>query len=270
MPSDSETFIHRIGRTCRLNNKGKCISFVNELNYGEKEFLQKLIEDKNICTMIKKNIQYNIVEKYRYRVESTLNKCTNKKIKLFIQKEILYQSLKSKELKDFFNTNINEKRKINKIIKHFNKAVIPQKLIKDRNQSIFLNKSKVKNKIIQKNNTNNKNKNNNNNIKPFALKNNNGLVITEQGYESQLTKEPEREVADPSKLPPLCGQRLRNYMYLKYIKGKKNKNGSNMNNSYNSNNKKRKNNNKYNNRYNKYNKKGINKNHNKRNTNFNR
>ncbi|SOV23954.1 DEAD/DEAH box ATP-dependent RNA helicase, putative [Plasmodium sp. DRC-Itaito] len=267
MPSDLETFIHRIGRTCRLNNKGKCISFVNELNYVDVELLQTLIEDKNICSMIKKDIQYNIIEKYRYRVESTLNKCTSKKIKLFIQKEILYQSLKSKELKDFFNTNVNEKRKINKIIKHFNKAVIPQKLIKDRNQSIFLNKSKVKNKVINKNNKNNKN---DDNIKPFALKKNNGLVITEQGYESQLTKEPEREVADPSRLPPLCGQRLRNYMYLKYIKGKKNKNGNNSYNKNNSNNKKRKSNNNYNNRYNKYNKKAINNGHKKRNTNFNR
>ncbi|CRG97045.1 DEAD/DEAH box ATP-dependent RNA helicase, putative [Plasmodium gallinaceum] len=215
MPLDEETFLHRIGRTCRLNNKGISISFINKDSVLEKDILNR-IADKNICFMIKKDMEFSNVEKFRYRVESTLNKCTNKKIKLYIQKEILYQSLKSKQLKEFFNSHINEKKKISKIVRQFNKTIIPQKLIKDRNESIFLNKSKTNNKLIKKGD---KEQN-----KLYSLKKNSGFIITEKGYEEQLSKEPKTEVADPSKLPPLCGRKLKKYIYVKYIKKNKKKN----------------------------------------------
>ncbi|SBS98583.1 ATP-dependent RNA helicase DBP9, putative [Plasmodium ovale] len=250
MPEDKETFIHRIGRTCRLNKIGTIISLVHENKEEEKKIINR-IKKENICIMSKKNIHPNKIEAFRYRVESTLGKCTYKKIKFLIQKELLYQSLKSSQLKEFFTLHVNEKKNINKIVKTFNDKIIPYKLIKDRNQSIFLSKSnKIKNNSrnssrnssrnnssnnsnsnnSNSNNNNSSNNNNNNNIQgrnknkqqkePLVQKYKGGFIITQKGYEDQLRKEPENEVADPFKLPALCGPRLRHYMYNKYVKHK--------------------------------------------------
>ncbi|CXJ27175.1 ATP-dependent RNA helicase DBP9, putative [Plasmodium berghei] len=219
MPLDKETFLHRIGRTCRLNTKGISISFVDENKEIEKSIVKE-IENDNICYMKKKNMNFNSIETYRYRVESTLNKCTQKKINLFIQKEILYHSLKSNELKEFFNSHASEKRKINKIIKRFNKQIISQKFIKDRNESIFLKKMTPSN-TIKKNESFDKRSKNNNRGMQHIEKRKRGFAITQKGYEDQLKKEPNEEVTDPTKLPALFGKRLRNYMYMKYINNKK-------------------------------------------------
>ncbi|SBT50387.1 DEAD/DEAH helicase, putative [Plasmodium ovale wallikeri] len=227
MPEDKETFIHRIGRTGRLNKIGTIISLVNEKKEEEKNIINR-IKKENICIMSRKNIHPNKIEAFRYRVESTLGKCTYKRIKFLIQKELLYQSLKSSQLKEFFTLHVNEKKNINKIVKTFNDKIIPYKLIKDRNQSIFLSKS---NKINNSNSNYNSNSNNNNNNiqdrnknknkqqrEPLVQKYKGGFIITQKGYEDQLRKEPENEVADPFKLPALCGKRLRHYMFNKYVK----------------------------------------------------
>ncbi|CDU20921.1 ATP-dependent RNA helicase DBP9, putative [Plasmodium yoelii] len=219
MPLDKETFLHRIGRTCRLNTKGISISFVDENKEIEKNIIKE-IEDENICFMKEKNMNFNSIETYRYRVESTLSKCTQRKINLFIQKEILYHSLKSNELKEFFNSHASEKRKINKIIKRFNKHIISQKFIKDRNESIFLKKM-TPSDTIKKNGSFDKRSKNNNRGMQHIEKRKKGFAITQKGYEDQLKKEPNEEVTDPTKLPPLFGKRLRNYMYMKYINTKK-------------------------------------------------
>ncbi|CAD2114323.1 adenosinetriphosphatase [Plasmodium vinckei petteri] len=219
MPLDKETFLHRIGRTCRLNTKGISISFVDENKQIEKNIVKE-IEDENICHMKKKYMKFNNVEACRYRVESTLIKCTPKKIKLLIQKEILYHSLKSNELKEFFNSHANEKKQINRIIKRFNKQVISQKFIKDRNESIFLKKTTSSNTTKKNGRFDKINKNNNRDMQLIEKKNR-SFVITQKGYEEQLKKEPNEEVTDPTKLPALCGRRLRNYMYMKYINNKK-------------------------------------------------
>ncbi|CAD2105805.1 ATP-dependent RNA helicase DBP9, putative [Plasmodium vinckei brucechwatti] len=219
MPLDKETFLHRIGRTCRLNTKGISISFVDENKQIEKNVVKE-IEDENICHMKKKYMKFNNVEACRYRVESTLVKCTPKKIKLLIQKEILYHSLKSNELKEFFNSHANEKKQINRIIKRFNKQVISQKFIKDRNESIFLKKMTSSNTTKKNGRFDKRNKNNNRDMKPIEKKNR-GFAITQKGYEDQLKKEPNEEVTDPTKLPALFGKRLRNYMYMKYINNRK-------------------------------------------------
>ncbi|CAA9991208.1 DEAD/DEAH box ATP-dependent RNA helicase, putative [Plasmodium knowlesi strain H] len=241
MPLDTKTFVHRVGRTCRLNNKGISISFINENKSAEKNILQKICA-KNICTISQRTVSQKKVEMYRYRVESMLSKCTNKRVKQFIQKEILYQSLKSKELKEFFNSNEEEKRAINKVVKYFNTHVVPHKLIKDRLKNLFLKKEKkkgVQKKGINKNGNESANirmdrKNRHHNGKSnrredekggaqqhYVKSKSNGFVITEQAYEDQLRKEPEAEVADPTKLPPIYGKRLRNYVYSKYVIGKR-------------------------------------------------
>ncbi|KJP87405.1 hypothetical protein AK88_02962 [Plasmodium fragile] len=241
MPLDTKTFVHRVGRTCRLNNKGISISFVNENAPAEQNILQKICA-KNICTIYQKTVTQNKVEMYRYRVESTLNKCTSKKVKQFIQKEILYQSLKSKELKEFFNSNEDEKKAINKIVKYFNTHVVPHKLIKDRLKNLFLKKPKkkgIQKEGISKNGKENGDmrmdrKNQHHNGKSngreddkraaqqhYVKSKSSGLVLTEQAYQDQLRKEPETEVADPTKLPPIYGKRLRNYVYNKYVMGKR-------------------------------------------------
>ncbi|CAI7723752.1 ATP-dependent RNA helicase DBP9, putative [Plasmodium vivax] len=245
MPRDTKTFVHRVGRTCRLNNKGISISFINENEPAEKNTLQK-IAAKNICTINQKAVAQNKVEMYRYRVESMLNKCTNKKVKHFIQKEILYQSLKSKELKEFFNSNEEEKRAINKIIKCFNTHVVPHKLIKDRSKNLFLKKTKkgVNRNEMNRNGTESgdmrrdrqdQQRNGKSNGREdgkrgaqqhYVKSKSNGFVLTEQAYEDQLRKEPEAEVADPSKLPPIYGKRLRSYVYNKYVMGKRRRAGS--------------------------------------------
>ncbi|KEG03875.1 adenosinetriphosphatase [Plasmodium vinckei vinckei] len=219
MPLDKETFLHRIGRTCRLNTKGISISFVDENKQFEKNIVKE-IEDENICHMKKKNMKFNNIEDCRYRVESTLIKCTPKKIKLLIQKEILYHSLKSNELKEFFNSHENEKKQINKIIKRFNKQIVSQKFIKDRNASIFLKKLTPSN-TTKKNGRIGKRSKNNNRDMELIEKKKHGFAITQKGYEDQLKKEPNEEVTDPTKLPALFGKRLRNYMYMKYINNKK-------------------------------------------------
>ncbi|EUD66119.1 adenosinetriphosphatase [Plasmodium inui San Antonio 1] len=246
MPLDTKTFVHRVGRTCRLDNKGISISFVNENKPAEKKLLQK-IGAKNICTINHKAVAQNKVEMYRYRVESILIKCTNKKVKHFIQKEILYQSLKSKELKEFFNSNEDEKRTINKIVKHFNTHVVPQKLIKDRLKNLFLKKPKRKgiskngmrrkgkesgdmsrDKRNQKHNgmTNGREDEKRAAQQHYVKSKSNGFVLTEQAYQDQLRKEPETEVADPTKLPPIYGKRLRSYVYNKYVMGKRRRGSS--------------------------------------------
>ncbi|CAD2105678.1 ATP-dependent RNA helicase DBP9, putative [Plasmodium vinckei lentum] len=219
MPLDKETFLHRIGRTCRLNTKGISISFVDENKQIEKNIVKE-IEDENICHMKKKYMKFNNVEACRYRVESTLIKCTPKKIKLLIQKEILYHSLKSNELKEFFNSHANEKKQINRIIKRFNKQIISQKFIKDRNESIFLKKTPSSNRTKKNGRFDKRNKNNNRDMQLIEKKNR-GFAITQKGYEEQLKKEPNEEVTDPTKLPALFGRRLRNYMYMKYINSRK-------------------------------------------------
>ncbi|SCN63583.1 ATP-dependent RNA helicase DBP9, putative [Plasmodium chabaudi chabaudi] len=219
MPLDKETFLHRIGRTCRLNTKGISISFVDENKEIEKNIVKE-IEDENICHMKKKYMKFNNVEACRYRVESTLAKCTSKKIKLFIQKEILYHSLKSNELKEFFNSHTNEKKQINKIIKRFNRQIVSQKFIKDRNESIFLQKMPSSNTTKKNGSFGKRNKNNNRNM-PLIEKKKRGFAITQKGYEDQLKKEPNEDVTDPTKLPALFGKRLRNYMYMKYINNRK-------------------------------------------------
>ncbi|CAD2114254.1 ATP-dependent RNA helicase DBP9, putative [Plasmodium vinckei] len=219
MPLDKETFLHRIGRTCRLNTKGISISFVDENKQIEKNIVKE-IEDENICHMKKKYMKFNNVEACRYRVESTLIKCTPKKIKLLIQKEILYHSLKSNELKEFFNSHANEKKQINRIVKRFNKQIISQKFIKDRNESIFLKKTTSSNTTKKNERFDKRNKNNNRDMQLIEKKNR-SFTITQKGYEEQLKKEPNEEVTDPTKLPALCGRRLKNYMYMKYINNKK-------------------------------------------------
>ncbi|GAB69236.1 DEAD/DEAH box helicase, partial [Plasmodium cynomolgi strain B] len=236
MPLDTKTFVHRVGRTCRLSNKGISISFINENEMAEKNILQK-IRAKNICTIHQKNMPQNKVEMYRYRVESIINKCTNKKVKQFIQKEILYQSLKSKELKEFFSSNEDEKRAINKIVKRFNTHVVPHKLIKDRLKNLFLKKHKKKGgdkngmskhgkesgdigrdrKNQQHNGKSHGREGEKRGVQQHYVKSkSSGFVLTEQAYQDQLKKEPETEVADPTKLPPIYGKRLRSYVYNKY------------------------------------------------------
>ncbi|NCN09128.1 MAG: DEAD/DEAH box helicase [Leptospira sp.] len=46
LPSDSENYVHRIGRTARAGRKGKSISFCSESDYNELERIEKYLKGK--------------------------------------------------------------------------------------------------------------------------------------------------------------------------------------------------------------------------------
>ncbi|ODM92410.1 putative ATP-dependent RNA helicase DDX56 [Orchesella cincta] len=109
-PVDSETYIHRVGRTARGNNQGAALSFAS---MNEAVFLQEVetaLQDLSgeSLTMKPFNFKMEEVEGFRYRAKDAWKAVTRIAVREARLKEIRLEIMNSQKLKDYFETNPKE------------------------------------------------------------------------------------------------------------------------------------------------------------------
>jgi len=109
-PTNSDSYVHRIGRTARGHNSGTALSFVATLK--DHEYLQDVEkqlkspgETDKVPILKPFNFKIDEIEGLRYRVNDAYNGVTRLKIKDARLKEIKGEILNSTKLKAYFEDN---------------------------------------------------------------------------------------------------------------------------------------------------------------------
>ena len=97
LPSDTENYVHRIGRTARAGKKGKSISFCSEVDYVELEKIEKFINSK-IDSL-------NIIEEFLKYPDGEFVPFQTEKMKSFPQKRKDKNNFKKDKFKKEFSNN---------------------------------------------------------------------------------------------------------------------------------------------------------------------
>ncbi|ODM98410.1 putative ATP-dependent RNA helicase DDX56 [Orchesella cincta] len=109
-PVDSETYIHRVGRTARGNNQGAALSFAS---MKEAVFLQEVETalqelSSESLTMKPFNFKMEEVEGFRYRAKDAWKAVTRIAVREARLKEIRLEIMNSQKLKGYFDNNPKE------------------------------------------------------------------------------------------------------------------------------------------------------------------
>jgi len=110
-PFDSSSYLHRVGRTARGNNRGAALSFVNikeDPLLQEVESVLQQLSGEDDLKMKGFNFKMDEVEGFRYRARDAWKAVTRIAIREARLKEIRVEMMHSKKLKSYFEANPNE------------------------------------------------------------------------------------------------------------------------------------------------------------------
>ncbi|XP_060764806.1 probable ATP-dependent RNA helicase DDX56 [Neoarius graeffei] len=105
-PTSVESYIHRVGRTARADNKGTAVTFVS---HSELLLLEEvecaLTGDSGNCTLKPYGFKMEEIEGFRYRCRDAMRSVTKQAVKEARLKEIKQELLNSEKLKMYFEDN---------------------------------------------------------------------------------------------------------------------------------------------------------------------
>ena len=140
LPSSTESYIHRSGRTARLGASGTVISYSPATN-GESEKDNVIMEEENLPSQFNRlvwqailnnqraegklisffNLEDSLIEAFKYRASDALRSVTGQSILKYRKEELSKQILKSEKLKSFFEEHPDDLRAIKESNQIFNK-----------------------------------------------------------------------------------------------------------------------------------------------------
>ncbi|KAB5543351.1 hypothetical protein PHYPO_G00078070 [Pangasianodon hypophthalmus] len=105
-PASVESYIHRVGRTARADNKGTALTFIShsELSLLE-EVESALTGDSGNCALKPYGFKMDEIEGFRYRCRDAMRSVTKQAVKEARLKEIKQELLNSEKLKMYFEDN---------------------------------------------------------------------------------------------------------------------------------------------------------------------
>ncbi|CAL8135827.1 unnamed protein product [Orchesella dallaii] len=109
-PVDSASYLHRVGRTARGNNKGAALSFASMKESELLQEVEKTLEELSGETLTLKpfNFKMEEVEGFRYRAKDAWKAVTRIAVREARLKEIRLEIMNSQKLKEFFDANPKE------------------------------------------------------------------------------------------------------------------------------------------------------------------
>ncbi|XP_046716843.1 probable ATP-dependent RNA helicase DDX56 isoform X2 [Silurus meridionalis] len=105
-PTSVESYIHRVGRTARADNKGTALTFVSHSELLLLEEVEcSLTEDSGNCALKPYGFKMDEIEGFRYRCRDAMRSVTKQAVKEARLKEIKQELLNSEKLKMYFEDN---------------------------------------------------------------------------------------------------------------------------------------------------------------------
>ncbi|XP_022905090.2 probable ATP-dependent RNA helicase DDX56 [Onthophagus taurus] len=110
-PLDTQSYVHRAGRTARGNNQGSVLSFVSIKEQGLHEDVEKCLKTgHNTEESVFKKYQFKLeeVEPFKYRAQDAWRAVTRIAVREARLKEIKQEIFNCKKLKSYFEDNPND------------------------------------------------------------------------------------------------------------------------------------------------------------------
>ncbi|KAK3521874.1 hypothetical protein QTP70_018609 [Hemibagrus guttatus] len=105
-PTSVESYIHRVGRTARADNKGTALTFVSHSEVLVLEEVESsLTGDSGNCALKPYGFRMDEIEGFRYRCRDAMRSVTKQAVKEARLKEIKQELLNSEKLKMYFEDN---------------------------------------------------------------------------------------------------------------------------------------------------------------------
>ncbi|KAK2823261.1 hypothetical protein Q7C36_019861 [Tachysurus vachellii] len=105
-PSSVDSYIHRVGRTARADNKGTALTFVSNSELALLEDVESaLTGDSGNCALKPYGFKMDEIEGFRYRCRDAMRSVTKQAVKEARLKEIKQELLNSEKLKMYFEDN---------------------------------------------------------------------------------------------------------------------------------------------------------------------
>ncbi|KAG7322548.1 hypothetical protein KOW79_013894 [Hemibagrus wyckioides] len=105
-PTSVESYIHRVGRTARADNKGTALTFVSHSEVLLLEEVESaLTGDSGNCALKPYGFRMEEIEGFRYRCRDAMRSVTKQAVKEARLKEIKQELLNSEKLKMYFEDN---------------------------------------------------------------------------------------------------------------------------------------------------------------------
>lgn len=140
-PCSTDSYIHRVGRTARGDNKGTALSFVLPEETDILKQAQAELSMNNLDDMPLKPYQFKMqeIEGFRYRCKDAFRSVTKTAVRQARIKELRMEMLSSDKLRSYFEENpndlkvlrhdrVSQPRKIKKHLKHVPAYLIPPSL----------------------------------------------------------------------------------------------------------------------------------------------
>ncbi|XP_051896844.1 probable ATP-dependent RNA helicase DDX56 isoform X1 [Pristis pectinata] len=105
-PLTVESYIHRVGRTARVDNQGTALTFVSHTELPLLQQVEEALTGENMdCALKPYRFRIEEIEGFRYRCKDAMRSVTKQSIKEARLKEIRQELLNSEKLKTYFEDN---------------------------------------------------------------------------------------------------------------------------------------------------------------------
>uniref|UniRef100_A0AAR2LB60 Probable ATP-dependent RNA helicase DDX56 n=1 Tax=Pygocentrus nattereri TaxID=42514 RepID=A0AAR2LB60_PYGNA len=105
-PTSVESYIHRVGRTARADNRGTALTFVSHSELTLLEDVENALAGENAdCVLKPYGFKKEEIEGFRYRCRDAMRSVTKQAVKEARLKEIKQELLNSEKLKTYFEDN---------------------------------------------------------------------------------------------------------------------------------------------------------------------
>uniref|UniRef100_UPI00398F0376 probable ATP-dependent RNA helicase DDX56 isoform X1 n=1 Tax=Pristiophorus japonicus TaxID=55135 RepID=UPI00398F0376 len=105
-PLTVESYIHRVGRTARVDNQGTALTFVSHTELPLLQHVEEALTGENMdCALKPYQFRIEEIEGFRYRCKDAMRSVTKQSIKEARLKEIKQELLNSERLKTYFEDN---------------------------------------------------------------------------------------------------------------------------------------------------------------------
>ncbi|XP_062911394.1 probable ATP-dependent RNA helicase DDX56 [Mobula hypostoma] len=106
VPLTVESYIHRVGRTARVDNQGTALTFVSHTELLLLQQVEEALTGENMdCALKPYRFRIEEIEGFRYRCKDAMRSVTKQSIKEARLKEIKQELLNSEKLKTYFEDN---------------------------------------------------------------------------------------------------------------------------------------------------------------------
>ncbi|KAL7846594.1 hypothetical protein SRHO_G00215740 [Serrasalmus rhombeus] len=106
IPTSVESYIHRVGRTARADNRGTALTFVSHSELTLLEDVENALAGDNAdCVLKPYGFKKEEIEGFRYRCRDAMRSVTKQAVKEARLKEIKQELLNSEKLKTYFEDN---------------------------------------------------------------------------------------------------------------------------------------------------------------------